>query len=164
MGDVIKALASGEVHAPRLKQHNEQLQDHKQELADINLKLFSLDLEDTGGLVVQPLVMNHWLLSLRKLCLTFLFRSRRCLRSLRPLLHLHHPSCRSQRGQATEARCSYFQWEHSTLKKLLGTIRYLSAWSFKLVWFREACILATSPEGWFGAKLDSRSLSHRGQL
>ena len=29
VGDTIEALASGEVHAPHLKQHNEQLQDYK---------------------------------------------------------------------------------------------------------------------------------------
>ena len=51
--DAIKALASREIDAPRLKQHDEQLQDYKRELADLNVKLFSLDLEDTNELVAQ---------------------------------------------------------------------------------------------------------------
>ena len=39
--------------APHLRQHDKQLQDYKKELADVNLKLFSLDLEDTDDLVIQ---------------------------------------------------------------------------------------------------------------
>ena len=44
--EAIKALEGRQMDAPHLRQHDEQLQDYKRELADVNLKLFSLDLED----------------------------------------------------------------------------------------------------------------------
>ena len=47
-----KALVGRETDAPRLKLHDEQLQDYKRELADIDIKLFSLDL-DTDKPVVK---------------------------------------------------------------------------------------------------------------
>ena len=51
--EAIKALEGHEVDTPRLKQHDEQLQDYKRELADVNVRLFSLDLEDTDELITQ---------------------------------------------------------------------------------------------------------------
>ena len=50
--DVTDAVASlTATDTPRLKQRSEQLQDYKHELADINIKLLSLELEDTDPLV-----------------------------------------------------------------------------------------------------------------
>ena len=71
--EAIKALEGHEVDAPRLKQHNEQLQDYKRELADVNLKLFSLDLEDTDGLVTQHAKLEQTLTFSRK-CTYLLLR------------------------------------------------------------------------------------------
>ena len=51
--EAIKALKGRQMDTPHLRQHDEQLQDYKRELTDVNLKLFSLDLEDTDDLVIQ---------------------------------------------------------------------------------------------------------------
>ena len=59
----IKTLASHKTDAPRLRQHDEQLQDYKRELADVNVKLFLLDLEDTDELVRQHAHLEQELFS-----------------------------------------------------------------------------------------------------
>ena len=53
VSDAIAALSAGKLDMCRLKQHEEQLQDYKTDLADINLKLFSLNPEDSDDLLEQ---------------------------------------------------------------------------------------------------------------
>ena len=64
VNDALEALASRESNVHRLKQHNEQLQE---ELTDVNVKLFSLDLEDTGELVVQHAKLKQALFDLLRI-------------------------------------------------------------------------------------------------